>query len=289
MHKINCTRQFVSKLTLRSFALSLHKVFAAAMLMAGAMAPHLMPAAPHDSIDVAILGDSNAWIGGDGCDKPAGWNKWFKDKFAPASCRSYARSGATWTNTALTECNIAEYSETIGDDNVVYNQINRLAKAVDSGRQPAPELILIAAGTNDAWFAEKRPEAFAKTAAEAFADAGGSITRRPANSILTLAESVRYGCEMLMERFPDAQIVLVTPPQSVAAGCGNINKVGDIIEECGQRMAVAVLRLDHAGAIYATAERARRNNTTDGTHTSEKGARRNGYMIANWVGAMLQF
>ena len=54
----------------------------------------------NDSTHVAILGDSNTWLGGDQCDQPRGWNKWFKDYFAPASCRSYARSGATLTNTA---------------------------------------------------------------------------------------------------------------------------------------------------------------------------------------------
>ena len=46
---------------------------------------------------VVILGDSNTFIGGDQCDKPQGWNKWFKELANPLSCRSYARSGATWT------------------------------------------------------------------------------------------------------------------------------------------------------------------------------------------------
>ena len=60
-------------------------------------------------IDVAILGDSNTWIGGDDCDKEKGWNKWFKDFFRPASCKSYARSGATWTNTEVTKANTCRH------------------------------------------------------------------------------------------------------------------------------------------------------------------------------------
>ena len=51
---------------------------------------------------IVLLGDSNPFLGGDDCDKPEGWNKWFKDLAEPLSCRSYARSGATWTHTSKT-------------------------------------------------------------------------------------------------------------------------------------------------------------------------------------------
>ena len=57
--------------------------------------------APH----VVILGDSNTSIGGDMCDNPKGWNKWFAEQFDSKSCRSYARSGATWTHTKSTRRN----------------------------------------------------------------------------------------------------------------------------------------------------------------------------------------
>ena len=66
---------------------------------------------------VVILGDSNTWIGGDYCDKPRGWNKWFKDAFQPTSIRSYARSGATWTNTPTTQMNTQETTDILGNDN----------------------------------------------------------------------------------------------------------------------------------------------------------------------------
>ena len=43
----------------------------------------VVPLRGNGNINVVILGDSNTSIGGDACDNPRGWNKWFKDKFAP--------------------------------------------------------------------------------------------------------------------------------------------------------------------------------------------------------------
>lgn len=243
----------------------------------------------HGAMNVVILGDSNTSIGGDDCDNPKGWNKWFKDKFAPATCRSYARSGATWTNTRTTKHNVNENIGTLGNDNVIYNQINRLKAACDKGMQPVPDLILIAAGTNDAWFSSSRPAVFDKTATQVFeTNDDGFITDMAVSKVLTLAESVRYGCEMLMERFPDAQIILLTPLQSVAAGTVKIRKVGDIIEDCGQYMSINVIRQDYGCGVYSIREKTSRKYTYDGTHTSVEGAMRNGYYIANQVSAMLK-
>lgn len=239
-----------------------------------------MTSEKHSGINVVILGDSNTSIGGDNCDNPRGWNKWFKDVFAPATCRSYARSGATWTNTAVTEYNVIENTDRLGNDNVIYNQINRLKEAHDAGKQPTPQLIIISAGTNDAWFVHARPSVFGKSAAQVFARYDGFITDTPVRKVLTLAESVRYGCEMLMESFPDARIVLLTPLQSVAAGIENIRRAGDIIEACGRYMSLKVIRQDHCCGIYSVSEKVRRKYTTDGTHTNEEGARRNGIYIA---------
>jgi GDSL-like Lipase/Acylhydrolase. len=139
------------------------------------------------SLHVVMLGDSNTFIGGDDCSKPQGWNKWFKDLMNPISCRSYARSGATWTETPNTVYDINEYTEVLSDNNVIYNQVSRLlADVFDTKTQPVPDLILIMAGTNDLWFADKRPEPFPKY--------------------------IRQNCEMLKHAFPHARIVLITPP-----------------------------------------------------------------------------
>ena len=86
-------------------------------------------AVPHPTLHVVLLGDSNTWIGGDDCDKERGWNTWFKQLFQPASCKSYARSGATWTNTKVTKRNPKENIGNLGNDNVIYNQVVRLIDA----------------------------------------------------------------------------------------------------------------------------------------------------------------
>lgn len=243
----------------------------------------------HSLLNVVILGDSNAWIGGDNCDQPNGWNKWFNDRFAPATCKSYARSGATWTNTSTTQRNISQNIAVLGNDNVVYNQIERLKTAADNGQQPTPHLILIAAGTNDAWFADKRPGIFSQTAEQAFSLTDRFSTHQSVGQVVSLAASVRYGCELLMQYFPDCQIILLTPPQTTATSTERIAQVSDIIEACGHRMSIAVIRLDREACIYDIRERQDKHFTTDGTHSSPQGARRNGYYIANRVSSMLQF
>lgn len=245
------------------------------------------PVYANDSTHVAILGDSNTWLGGDQCDQPRGWNKWFNDYFAPATCRSYARSGATWTNTARTKRNPDEVKEVLSDDNVVYNQIVRLEQAHKEGVQPAPDLIIVALGTNDAWFTRRRPGVFGKTAAEAFATDDTLIISRHPSTVLSLAESVRYGCEMLTRLFPKAQIIMLTPMQTTATSYENIRLAGDIIEECGARMSISVIRLDKESCVNRTHEMHTKRFTTDGTHTNEEGARRNGRFIANKVRSLL--
>lgn len=237
-------------------------------------------------LHVVILGDSNTWIGGDDCDKPKGWNKWFVDEFRPLSCKSYARSGATWTNTSSTRENVVEDIAVLGNDNVIYNQIARLKKASDEGRQQTPDLIIIAAGTNDAWFVKQRPKVFAKTAAQAFADKEPIRGRKP-NEVLSLAESVRYGCELLMERFPKAQIILLTPLQAIQPTKANLDRASDIIEQCGRRMGLEVVRQDRECCVRRADEQKTKRYTTDGAHTSEEGARLNGTYLAKRISELL--
>ena len=239
-----------------------------------------------NNLHVVILGDSNTYIGGDACDQPRGWNKWFKDAFAPATCCSYARSGATWTNTSTTKRNTEENIGILGNDNVVYNQIERLIDACQKGEQPVPDLIIIAAGTNDAWFVDKRPMALNGTVDEAFAQEG--ITNLPVNEVLTLAASVRYGCELLKASFPESRIILLTPLQTTKADAKRISEIGDIMEDCAHRMSLDVIRMDQKGCIKVADKQSVRKYTTDGVHTNEAGAQFNGLLVAQRVRELLQ-
>lgn len=241
------------------------------------------------TLHVAILGDSNTWLGGDNCDQPKGWNKWFKDRMKPATCRSYARSGATWTNTTETKLNTLEDIGKLGDDNVIYNQVMRLKEAFDNGMQTDPNVILIAAGTNDAWFIKKRPHAFDKNGNDVFGSSSSEVRALHPNEVLTLADAVRYNCELLMHFFPEAQIVLLSPMQTTAAPTKLIHEAGDIIEECGQHMGIHTIRQDYYSCVNTMREKELFRFTYDGTHTSIEGAKRNGYYIANQLKGILQY
>ena len=244
--------------------------------------------AQHERINVVILGDSNTSIGGDSCNKPQGWTMYFKETFAPASCISYARSGATWTNTASTKYNTKEITGLLSDDNVIYNQVNRLEEEFKQGRQVIPELIIIAAGTNDAWFDKARPQRFSKTVQEAFR-APYPISGMKVTSVTSLALSVRYDCERLMESFPEAQIVLLTPMQSTDIDPATLKQTADIIDAVGHHMGLSVIRQDEESCVYSLREKKRTTFTRDGTHTVPAGARRNGIALAHRIASILEF
>ena len=130
------------------------------------------------------------------------------------------------------------------------------------------------AGTNDAWFQKERPEVFSATAEEAFAI--DNIRQRRASQNLTLAESVRYGCETLKAVCPWARIILITPIQSSVIKKAYINKVGNIIEDCGKLMGISVIRMDQR--IFGM---------TDGIHTSERGAKEMGTILAKQIATLV--
>lgn len=254
----------------------------------------LCAAGPDDSgemtlkdTDVVVLGDSNTWIGGDDNSSPRGWNYWFARETGPRSMRSYARSGATWSNTAATGRDLREYTEILSDDNVIYNQVMRLVEAVDSGIQPAPGLIMIAAGTNDAWFPEHRPEEFSLTASEALSRDPLELLSLPPSKVTSLAASVRYSLLILKGRFPAARIIVLTPLQSVKISDRMLSDVSAIIQEVARGEGCGVIRQDTQCPVRSDSERFNRKLTTDGTHTSEEGGRLNALAIAAAVRTLM--
>lgn len=224
---------------------------------------------------VVVLGDSNTEIGGDDCSKPVAWTYEWRQCYAPASLRSYARSGATWTNTRQTRRNVEECIRVLGNDNTIYNQTERLAEAIASGEQAIPTMIIIMAGTNDAWFSRRRPGAFDRSVAESVRQAPDSIliARQP-SEVLSLADAVRYNCLRLREMAPEARIILLGPLQSVQAPDNMIISAGGIIADAGEALGVEAIRLDRDFELSSAAEGKKKHLTSDGTHTSEEGARR---------------
>jgi len=237
-------------------------------------------------LNVVIFGDSNTWLGGDDCSKPRGWNTWFKKELSPASCRSYARSGATWTNTPSTIINTSENIGVLGDNNVIYNQTQRLFDDIKNHRQPEPQLILIMAGTNDVWFNDKRPQVFQSPTLEC--PSGEALYALSPAKALTLADAVSMNVLLLQQRFPTVRIILLTPMQTTAAPLEDIARAGDIIEDTGRLLSCSVIRMDKDECVSSLAEKLHKRFTADGTHTNEAGARRIGSYVAQQVKALLE-
>ncbi|MCR5069570.1 MAG: SGNH/GDSL hydrolase family protein [Prevotella sp.] len=250
------------------------------LMIVVAMVAVLACAQDHAKMNVVILGDANTALGGDDCTGERGWTKWFKEAFAPATCISYARAGATWTNNALTKRNTEEKVNVVGNSNVIYNQVNRLKDIYKAGEQPEPSLIIVACGTYDAWFDSKRPEMFDMSASKAFKTSLQDLLMKKVHQVTSLSESVRYNCEILRDAFPDSRIVLVTPLQSVSAGEAKIKKVSDVIEDCGKRLSFTVIRLDKDGCVKFADERIKKHYTKEGNLTSVEGAKLTGELIA---------
>ncbi len=239
--------------------------------------------------DVVALGDSNTSIGGDTCQRPTAWTYWFCLKAHPRTMRSYARSGATWTNTPQTRLDTESYTEVLADHNVIYNQVERLIQAHRAGTQPAPHLVMIAAGTNDAWFQKRRPQLFSKTVEEAFRKPLGEFLKQKPSQVVSLAESVRYSVELLHRAFPNARIILLTPMQTTQASYADTERVGNIIQQVGERLSVPVIRQDHITAVCRDHEAQMPRLTTDGTHTSPEGARQNGFLLVRQVESLINW
>ncbi len=233
-----------------------------------------------------FLGDSMTWLGGDDCDQPKGWTKWFADGLAVGECKSYARSGATLSNTPATKENLKENVGIISDYNTVYNQIRRMQEAIAAGTQPMPDVILVGAGANDAWFLKKRPGALKMTAVEAMLLDSARLVASPAHA-LTIASATRQAILMLHHIAPQATIIFLAPNQSVSVPAGNLTKAADIIAEVCNEMEIDVIRQDLYGPISAEAEKRKKNLTYDGTHTSEAGGKALGEFLLKSVSEKL--
>ncbi len=230
-------------------------------------------------LNVVFLGDSNTWLGGDDCNRLKGWNTWFCKAFRPRSARSYARSGATWTNTPRTKLNTLENIGRLGDNNVIYNQVERLRVAVKNGSQPKPDIILVLAGTNDCWYAKHRPNAFDRGPEQAPADSAINMGDVIGEGY-SLGGAVLVNCAMLRTYNPEARIVLLTPFETTKASPSLIARAGDIIEAYARQMNLDCIRLDKESGISSKKEKVQRTFTYDGTHTNEAGARRVGEYVA---------
>ncbi len=218
----------------------------------------------------ALLGDSMTWIGGDSCENPTGWSHVLKNSSYVGDINVYARSGATWTNTSHTKVDTSFYSEVLHDDNVLFNQALRLIEAEGDSIRKSPDYIILFAGANDAWFADKRPGIYAKDKSHKYYSFPTDI--KP-NEITSLYGSVSMICDMLHHSFPDANLLVVTPLQMSKVSAEKIHVTSDIIEEAAKSKGCTVLRADKEVCILHDVESNSPTYTYDGVHTNAEGAK----------------
>lgn len=233
------------------------------------------------SINIALLGDSMTWIGGDNQEKETGWSHYLHQKLPDANIISFARSGATWTNTPQTRGDINHYTAVLDDENVIYNQGLRLVHYKDEVTNFIPDYIIIFAGANDALFSDKRPGLF--NLSEAL-DKNEDVSVLPSDAT-TLSSSIQLSCQLLQHKFPNSKIILVTPVQMGRILPDKIHRVSDVIESEGNKLGIKVLRADKRVRILHSEEKNKPyRNTYDGIHTNPAGAR----MIADFIVDNLQ-
>ena len=224
---------------------------------------------------IALLGDSMTWIGGDSCENSTGWTHTLKESGIFDNIDMFARSGATWTNTAATSPDLEFYSEVLHDNNVIYNQALRLIAKYNQQKLAAPDCIIIFAGANDAWFSDKRPGIFNS------ADSIQSLAFIEKNPgiVTSLFGSVSLVCEILQEKFPTTELILVTPLQMSKVSEDTTFMISDIIEKAGISKGCTVLRGDKEIAIRHSDEVSSHKYTYDGVHTNPQGAA----LVGNYI------
>lgn len=236
-----------------------------------------------------IMGDSITWYGHDDLSGTEGWTHYFKDWFNFKSIKSYARSGATWSCTANTEYDIEQNTGSTTDNNVGYNQMNRLLDAISKGTQETPDYIIVALGTNDAWH---RYSASSNGGTDAVAELFNNTTDYEQdieiNTCLTTAKAIRYFSDMVTNNLPDTQVILLTPLQSSSISYNNVITIGDIIEECAKYCSYPVIRQDKECGVYRIQEARGYVNTKDGTHLSATGAKKVGNFLAQRIKTILR-
>lgn len=228
-----------------------------------------------DSLNVAILGDSMSWIGGDNCDKETGWTNHFHRAFPDYNIGMYARSGATWTNTVNTTGDTAFYSELLNDENVIYDQVMRLLNDVEKNPASVPDIAIIFAGGNDAWFESKRPGIYDPAPLPE-----KNLKSVKPSEVTSLASSIELCCKLLRESFPSCRIVLMTPPEMSKTTPERIHKVGDTIAAKGAELGLEVFRTDRDLPFNHDVEKSEnRIYTYDGAHSNPTGAK----LISDYV------
>ncbi len=231
----------------------------------------------------ALLGDSITWLSLSS-NPERGWARYFARNMKFAELRNYARSGATWSNSATTKVDAKAYSASTTPDNVIFNQLQRLF--IDLGKGFKPDYIVITAGINDVWFPDARPDALAKTAGEVM-ESEQRYSDKDVNTCTSIAESIRLVAELLWQRLPDVQVILLSPMQSTSVEYSKLRQATEIMRGCADYLGWGFISQMDEIPVNRIREKWEKRLTYDGTHTSELGAKIVGDILSSKINKLL--
>jgi lysophospholipase L1-like esterase len=134
-------------------------------------------------------------------------------------------------------------------------------------------VVVILCGTNDYYKTQG-------SASSAFTPAY-PITGNATGTILDISTAIRYSCELILDSYPNCQIILTTPIQRGDADNSVMFSIGQIIKDCANQLSVSVIDVGKEVGIYG--EKEVLTNTflnADGLHPSALGNEKMGAFMA---------
>lgn len=198
----------------------------------------------HESIklpNVVLMGDSIT----DNIDDHGWWVDMLTRYVTFESLTNYAVGYARWTFYSNTSYDIVSHSHTPAAWNVIWNQFNRLKHDVDNEDVPVPDAIVILAGTNDI-------NLDCNIGDVDVAFDGNDILSKSFANIMTVAQSIRYTCECIINEYPNTQVILATPNQQGGYSKeARARQVRDVIIGCAKRLSMSVINQMDESGIYS--------------------------------------
>lgn len=223
--------------------------------------------------NIIFMGDSITWLS-----SPRSWVEHFLSNFPHNQYVNVARSGARWTNMETTVYDITSTSSSQNpDSNVAWNQYNKIVNLYDNNQLFDPDVIIMAFGQNDFGYPTG-------TIANTFSDYN-TIIGNEVNTVTDFCTSIRYVVELLRNKFPTTQIIILSPYQRNLqyANMLNLFSMGDRIEDCCKWLSIPIVRMDKELGIYGYKEIDNHIYLYDGLHPNEDGA----YLIGTFLASKL--
>jgi len=194
---------------------------------------------PYYNLNTVFFGTSITWLS-----PPNSYLAHVLERVSFKSVTNLAQSGATWSHTSTTAYDTGSIGGVIAPNNVIWNQFNKLKAAIAMHLVDTPDLIIIEGSINDV--SAGRPVGSVSTT---FAP-GSSIIGNAPNTILSVTDAIRYDCELILQQWPNVQIIFMTPFQRGVSDNATVRDMGDTIEACGNRLSIDVIRQDKLVGIY---------------------------------------